>query len=74
MLGCLCEKVMIGMQNLDTSESLMDGFRAHYNFVRPHMALDGMTPAEKAGIDLNLGNDKWKGLIEKAIENKVQSI
>jgi hypothetical protein len=32
------------------------------------MALDGMTPAEKAGINLNLGTNKWKGLIEKAID------
>ncbi len=42
----------------------------HYNFVRPHMALEGKTPSEEANIHLNLGHNKWKGLIEKAIENK----
>ncbi len=43
--------------------------RVYYNFVRPHMALDGQTPAEKAGLDLNLGDNRWKGLIEKAMQN-----
>ena len=33
------------------------------------MALGGKTPAEMAGIDLNLGDNKWKGLIEKASKN-----
>ncbi len=31
------------------------------------MALDGMTPAEKAGIDLNLGHNKLLGLIKLAV-------
>ncbi len=31
------------------------------------MALAGKTPAEKAGIDLNLGNDKWVDLIKLAV-------
>lgn len=44
--------------------------RVYYNFIRPHMALDGKTPSEEAGIDLNLGENKWKGLIEKSIINK----
>jgi transposase-like protein len=64
------EKVMRGMQNVNTSDALMDAYRTHYNFVRPHMALDGKTPSEVAGINLNLGDNKWKGLIEKAIKNK----
>jgi transposase-like protein len=64
------EKVMRGMQNHETSNELMNGYRARYNFVRPHIALDGKTPAEEAKINLELGNNKWKGLIEKAIENQ----
>jgi len=32
------------------------------------MALDGRTPSEEAGIDLNLGDNKWKGLIEKSVK------
>lgn len=37
-----------------------------YNFVRPHMALDGQTPAEAAGIDLNLEGNRWMQLIKAA--------
>jgi hypothetical protein len=36
------------------------------------MALDGKTPSEVAGLDLNLGDNKWKGLINKAIQNGVK--
>ena len=31
----------------------------------PHMALDGKTPADKAGIIIN-GENKWKTLIQNA--------
>jgi len=44
----------------------MEGFRAYYNFIRPHQALNGKTPAEEAGIDLNLKENKWFSLIRKA--------
>jgi len=27
----------------------------YYNFIRPHMSLDGRTPAEEAKIDPELG-------------------
>jgi hypothetical protein len=36
------------------------------------MALDGKTPSEVAGINLNLGDNKWKGLIEKAVKDGVK--
>jgi hypothetical protein len=32
----------------------------------PHEALDGKTPAEMAGLDLDPGENKWMGLIKKA--------
>ncbi|MFQ5887420.1 MAG: hypothetical protein ACE5HY_01855 [Candidatus Hydrothermarchaeales archaeon] len=40
----------------------------YYNFVRPHQALNGLTPAEMAGIDLKLGNDKRLDLIKLAVD------
>ncbi|ALV62985.1 hypothetical protein ADU37_CDS12860 [Thermococcus sp. 2319x1] len=40
----------------------------YYNFIRPHMSLNGKTPAEEAGIDLNLGNNKWLDLLKKSLE------
>ena len=29
---------------------MMEGLQIYYNFLRPHMALDGMTPAQKAKL------------------------
>jgi len=37
----------------------------YHNYFRPHMALDGKTPAEVCGIEIK-GKDKWKTLIENA--------
>jgi hypothetical protein len=46
---------------------MMDANRLYYNYLRPHQALNGKTPAEKAGINSGLkeGN-KWEQLIGKA--------
>ena len=37
----------------------------YHNYIRPHMALDGKTPADKAGIEVK-GKDKWLTLIQNA--------
>ena len=58
------EKVMRGLKNMDTP--ILKGYQLYHNFVRPHMALDGQTPAEAAGIDLNLEGNRWMQLIRAA--------
>jgi transposase-like protein len=60
-------KVMRGLDNDETAQKMMIGNRIYYNNLRPHQALNGKTPAEKAGINLGLkeGN-KWEQLIRKA--------
>jgi len=40
-------------------------FRIHYNFVREHGSIK-QTPAEKAGIKLELGQNKIENLIKMA--------
>jgi transposase-like protein/DNA-directed RNA polymerase subunit RPC12/RpoP len=62
-------KVMRGLHNDKTATAFNDGFKAYYNFIRPHQALNGKTPAEVAGVDLKLGKNKWDGLIKKSAEN-----
>jgi len=59
------EKVMRGLDHEDSAQTMLDGMRIYYNFIRPHMALNGKTPAEKAKIS-KLGNNKWKSLIKKS--------
>jgi len=60
------EKVMRGLKTEGTAKTMIEGYRAYYNFIRPHQALKGKTPAEIANIDLDLGTNKWKTLIRKA--------
>jgi len=45
---------------------LFKGYQIFYNYIRPHQTLDGKTPAEQSGINLELGNDKWLNLIKQA--------
>jgi hypothetical protein len=44
---------------------IAEGQRIHYNFVKPHMALEGKTPAEVSGIRIESEN-KWLALIRKS--------
>ena len=41
-------KVQRGWKSFDSV--IPEGFRIHYNFVKPHEALEGQTPAQRAGI------------------------
>jgi len=59
-------------RGLENGEELLKGWFVHYNFVRPHQSLNNMTPAEAAGIDLNL-DDGWGDLIELATEYQVNN-
>jgi len=43
----------------------MEAFRIHYNFIREHGSIK-KTSAEKAGIKLNLGQNKIENLIKLA--------
>jgi len=43
----------------------MEAFRIHYNFIREHGSIK-KTPAEQAGIKLDLGQNKIETLIKMA--------
>ncbi len=59
-------KTRRGLGNDESAQKFADAHRNYHNFVRPHTGLPGnITPAEAAGIDLNLGDDKIKDLISK---------
>jgi hypothetical protein len=45
------------------------GMRIYHNFVKPHMALHGKTPAEAADIKVE-GENKWLTLIQNASKRK----
>ena len=60
---------MRGLDHDESAEKMLEANRLYYNFVRPHMALNGQTPAEKAGINLHLGGNKWEQIIRRAKHN-----
>lgn len=64
------EKVMRGMHSEVTAQAQMDEFQQYYNHLRPHKALGGRTPAQRAGIDLGLRGNRVEGLISKAYASK----
>jgi putative transposase len=57
------EKVMRGLKKTDTP--ILTGYQIYHNYIRPHMGLDGKTPAEKCGIEIK-GKNKWITLIQNA--------
>lgn len=62
------EVVMRGMDHAESAQKLIDAYRIHYNFVREHGSIKN-TPAEKAGIRLNLGINKIENLIKLALRS-----
>jgi putative transposase len=67
-------KVMRGLDTDESAQRMMDANRIYYNYLRPHTALNGKTPAEKAGIDLQLEGNKWKELIRRAKTKEQASV
>jgi putative transposase len=49
-------KVMRGLKNIETAIEFTDGWLVHYNYLRPHEALNDKTPAEVAEIDYTYKN------------------
>jgi putative transposase len=61
------EKIMRGLKIVDTK--ILPGYQIYHNFFRPHLALDGKTPAEKCGIKIE-GENKWQTVIQNAVIKK----
>ncbi|MDD1689791.1 MAG: DDE-type integrase/transposase/recombinase [Methanoregula sp.] len=57
------EKTMRGIKKVDTK--VLTGMQIYHNYIRPHEALDGKTPAEACGIVVE-GENKWITLIQNA--------
>lgn len=57
------EKIVRGIKIKDSV--LINGYQMYHNFLRPHMGLNGQTPAQACGIDIQ-GDNKWMTLIQNA--------
>jgi len=57
------------MRTLEKSNNpILTGYLLFHNYIRPHMALKGNTPAEVAGIEVK-GENKWLTIIQNASKN-----
>ncbi len=56
---------MRGFKKQYSAELMLNLFVVYYNFIRVHQGIN-MTPAQKASLDLSLGQNKWLGLIYEA--------
>ena len=57
------EKIIRGVKKKESP--IFDGYQIYHNYFRPHMALDGKTPSEACGIEIN-GDNKWITVIQNA--------
>jgi transposase-like protein len=64
--GTLRERVKVQRGWKTVMTPLAEGQRIQYNFVKPHMALEGKTPANAAGIEVK----GWKELLNAANQSK----
>ncbi len=62
MNGTLRERVKVQRGWKSKKSQIAEGQRIHYNFVKPHQALEGQTPAKTAGLDIT----GWKDLLRNS--------
>lgn len=67
--GTLRERVKVQRGWKSKKSQIAEGQRIHYNFVKPHQALDGKTPAQNAGLDVK----GWKKLLQTSIKRRENS-
>jgi transposase-like protein len=60
--GTLRERVKVQRGWKSKKSQIAEGQRIHYNFVKPHMALAGKTPAEASGMSIE-GKTNGKNLL-----------
>jgi len=58
------EEVTRGLKKPDTP--IISGYQIYHNYVRPHEALEGRTPAEACGIVVK-GENKWLTIIKMRV-------
>jgi hypothetical protein len=65
LTGTIRERVKVQRGWKTVKTPLAEGQRIQYNFVKPHMALEGRTPAEASGIKIKGWNNLLLGALAK---------
>ncbi len=64
------DKVRRGFKTEETAKLNLDGMRLYHNFIKQNQSLNGMTPSQKANIDLRLGKNRWLDLLKESVKNE----
>lgn len=62
--------IIRNFDNYESTKNFFDYNKVYYNFIRKHTTLGKITPAEAAGIFLNLGRNRFLSLIEILLNSK----
>ena len=58
-----------GFKSDETAQQWSDAFRLYRNFIKKHMALNGATPSQIAGIDIQLERYRWLSLLKQSFNH-----
>jgi hypothetical protein len=61
-------KVMRSLDSALGAEDFASGMQTYYNYIRPYMGINGMTPAQMANIPINLVGNRWETMIRLAVK------
>jgi len=64
------EKVIRGLKKEDSP--MLKGYQVYHNYIREHESLDGRTPAEECGVEVE-GKNRWLTIIQNASQEKTIS-
>ncbi len=65
------DKVIRGQKNEKGAERYIENWKTYYNFIKPHMTFNGLTPSEVAGISIGNERNRWLSLIKLSSQNNV---
>ncbi|MBM3199707.1 IS1/IS6 family transposase [Candidatus Woesearchaeota archaeon] len=63
------DKVRRGFDNIETAQANNEGFALFHNFI--HQGQDGLTPSQRAQINLDLEKNRWLSLLKQALDNQI---
>ena len=66
------DKVIRGFKSEKTANQDIDNWKTYYNFVKPHMTFDGLTPSQMAGISIGNDRNRWLSLIKLSQSTSTQ--
>ena len=62
-------KVMRSLSTELGAEDYAEAMRIYYNYIRPHQGIGGLTPAQMAGVPIDLSGNRWQKMIQLASGN-----